>query len=590
MQRTHTCGALRASDVGSTVTLTGWVATHRDLGGFRFVDLRDRFGVTQVKFDPADDAALFDASGELRPEWVIAVTGTVVSRGNNANRDMATGDVEVAVTGLEVLNRSVVPKFPIRDELDASEELRLEYRFLDLRRRPIQDRIVKRAEATFSARRLLHEEGFLELETPFLTRSTPEGARDYLVPSRVHPGEFYALPQSPQLFKQLYMVSGYDRYYQIARCFRDEDLRADRQPEFTQIDIEMSFADESAVQALAERLMVRVFADVLDVAIEAPFPRMAWREAMDRFGSDKPDVRFGLELCDVADLVEATEFGVFRSVVAGGGAVRGLRVPGGADRSRKQIDALEAVAKRHGAKGLAWAKVDGEAWTGPIAKFFPDGTRDSFASRMGAESGDLLLFVAADEEQALNALGQVRLALGRDLGLVDASRWAFLWVTDFPLLERDEDEGRWVARHHPFTSPVAEDVPLLESDPGRARARAYDLVLNGFELGGGSVRIHDMGVQEQMFRHLGIGQAEAEEKFGFLLRALHHGAPPHAGIAFGLDRLIMLMTGATSLRDVIAFPKTASASCLLTAAPSPVDDRQLETLHLARAGAAQRED
>lgn len=582
MQRTHTCGALRADDIGQTVTLTGWVATHRDLGGFRFVDLRDRFGVTQVKFDPADDAALFEASGALRPEWVVAITGTVVGRGTNANRDMATGEIEVAVTALAVLNRSEVPKFPIRDDIDASEETRLEYRFLDLRRRTLQERIVKRAEATFAARRLLHEEGFLDLETPFLTRSTPEGARDYLVPSRVHPGDFYALPQSPQLFKQLYMVAGYDRYYQIARCFRDEDLRADRQPEFTQIDIEMSFADEAAVQGLAERLMARIFTEVLGVTLDAPFPRMPWREAMDRFGSDKPDVRFDLELCDVAHLVETTTFAVFRDTVAAGQAVRGLRVPGGASQSRKQIDALEAVARRHGARGLAWARIDADAWTGPVAKFFPDEARSAFASAMAAESGDLLLFVAAEEETALNALGQVRLHLGRELDLIDTARWAFLWVTDFPLLERDEEEGRWVARHHPFTSPVVEDIPMLASNPGAARARAYDLVLNGFELGGGSVRIHDMALQETMFGHLGIGPEEANEKFGFLLRALHHGAPPHAGIAFGLDRLIMLMTGATSLRDVIAFPKTASASCLLTDAPSPVDERQLEMLHLAR--------
>ncbi len=573
LKRTHTCGDLRGSDEGAQVVMMGWVANHRDLGGFRFVDLRDRYGITQIKFDPELDAALF-----------VAIEGKVVSRGSNTNASMPTGEVEVEVTRLEVLAESEVPKFPIRDDVDASEELRLEYRFLDLRRRPIQSKIVARAELTYVVRQFLHEERFLDLETPVLTKSTPEGARDYLVPSRVHRGEFYALPQSPQLFKQLYMVSGYDRYYQVCRCFRDEDLRADRQPEFTQIDIEMSFIDRDDIYDLCDRLMARIWKQMLGVDLQLPLPRMSYAEAIDRFGVDNPDLRYGLELKDVGDLVADSSFGVFSGAISSGGQVRGLCIEGGAEMSRKQIDEAQEVAKRFGAGGLAWAKVAGDGWSGPIAKFFDAGQQTAIGERMGAGEGDLLVFVADRASVVAPALGNLRKFIAASRGLIPEGAWAFTWVTDFPLLEWDEASGRFFAMHHPFTSPRVEDLERLENDPGSLMARAYDLVLNGNEIGGGSIRIHDQKVQERMFRLLGIGAEEQEQKFGFLLKALRHGAPPHGGIAFGLDRLAMLLTGAQSLREVIAFPKTASATCLLTSAPGPVDDAQLAELGVAVRG------
>ena len=581
LKRTHTCGALRASDIGSEVVLMGWVATHRDLGGYRFVDLRDRFGVTQLSFDPERDAALFEQSGDLRSEWVVAVQGNVIGRGTNTNKNMATGEVEVVVTRLQVLNKAVPPKFPIRDEVDASEDLRLEYRFLDLRRGPIQQKIVTRAKVTGIVRNYLQEHGFLDLETPVLTKSTPEGARDYLVPSRVHPGEFYALPQSPQLFKQLYMIAGFDRYFQITRCFRDEDLRADRQPEFTQIDIEMSFIDREDIYALCEGMMKDVWREILNYDLQLPLPRMSYHEAMDRFGVDNPDMRYGLELRSVSDLVAESGFSVFAQTVSGGGVVKGICVPGGENLSRKQLDDATEFVKRYGAKGLAWAKVGSDGWSGPIAKFFPSDEQAAINTRFDAAIGDALLFVADRAAVVAPALGQLRKSLAAERGLIPEGVWKFVWVTDFPLLEWDEASGRWFAMHHPFTSPRVEDIPLFETDPGAILARAYDLVLNGNELGGGSIRIHDQELQGKLFSILGITPEEAELKFGFLLKALRHGAPPHGGLAFGLDRIIMLLTGAKSLRDVIAYPKTASASCLMTQAPSLVDDAQLRDLHIA---------
>lgn len=579
-RRTHTCGELRASDIGSTVTLMGWVANHRDLGGFRFIDLRDRYGNTQVHLDPDRDPEMYAETASIRSEWVVAIEGEVVSRGANVNTNMPTGEIEVVATRIEVLNRAEVPRIPMHDDADASEDLRLEYRFLDLRRRGVQSRIVTRAEVTHAIREYLHGAGFLELETPILTRATPEGARDYLVPSRVHPGEFYALPQSPQLFKQLYMVSGYDRYYQIARCFRDEDLRADRQPEFTQIDIEMSFIDMEDIQSLCNGLIRDIFQRFAGVEVELPIPVMSYDDAMDRYGIDRPDLRFGMELINLTDLAADSGFGVFADAAAAGGQVKCICVPGGADMSRKQLDAATDFVKRHGAKGLAWLKRDATGWTGPAAKFVTEAFLAEAAERAACGEGDALLFVADRSKVVAAALGALRRQVAQDRGMIPENAWKFVWVTDFALLEYDEDASRWVAMHHPFTSPRLEDLDRLDEDPGALRARAYDLVLNGFELGGGSIRMHDPELQQKIFALLGIGEEEANEKFGFLLKALRSGAPPHGGLAFGLDRLVMLLTGSTSLRDVIAFPKTASASCLMTAAPSAVDAGQLADLHI----------
>ncbi len=584
--RTHMCGELDESNIGQTVTLMGWVAKRRDLGRMVFVDLRDRTGVTQLRFDPyGDDGAdeepgdLEQRAGELRPEWCIAITGEVVSRGANKNPDMPTGAIEVIPDQLEVFSEAETPPFVIRDEIDASEELRLKHRYLDLRRQPLQDALLTRSKVNALTRNFLVEQGFAEFETPVLNRSTPEGARDYLVPSRIHPGHFYALPQSPQLFKQLLMVSGFDRYFQIVKCFRDEDLRADRQPEFTQIDMEMSFVTPEDVIEICEGLIATIFEGVHDLDVDAPFERMAYDDAMDRFGVDNPDLRFGLEIVDVSDAVADSEFRVFSGTVGSGDVVRGLRIPDGtAQFSRKEIDELEDLAKVHGAKGLAWAKVEDDDWGGPIANFISDDEKSAIEDQMGAEPGDIVAFVAASRKVACASLGNLRKHLGDVLDLIDHSQFRFCWITDFPMFE--EDDGQLHAVHHPFTSPRPEDLDTLTDNPVDARAQAYDLVLNGHEIGGGSIRIHDSDVQAQIFDLLGLSDEEAHEKFGFLLEALQYGAPPHGGIAFGMDRLVMLLTGADSIRQVIAFPKTTQAADLMADSPGAVDTDQLTELHL----------
>lgn len=581
MQRTHYCGHLTEKVIGQTVTLQGWVQRRRDLGGLIFIDLRDREGIVQVVFNPDFSKDALEIAETVRNEYVIEVTGNVVEREENQkNLKLKTGTIEVHVEKLTIINEAKTPPFMLEDETDVNDELRLKYRYLDLRR-PALARVFKmRSDITKTVRNFLDEEGFLEVETPILTKSTPEGARDYLVPSRVHPGEFYALPQSPQLFKQMLMVSGFDRYYQIARCFRDEDLRADRQPEFTQIDMEMSFMSIEDIIELNERLMQKVMKDVKGITIEIPFKRMPYDEAMGRFGSDKPDTRFSMELQDVSDIVKDSSFKVFAGAVESGGQVKAINVKGAADNySRKDIDALGEFASRYGAKGLAWLKVDAEGLKGPIAKFFEGEAGDGLAKSLDAEAGDLLLFVADKKSVVADALGALRLKLGKDLNLIDETQFNFLWVTEWPLFEYDEEEGRYYAAHHPFTMPA--DVDGLETDPGNVKAQAYDLVLNGFELGGGSLRIYQRDVQEKMFKALGFTADEAREQFGFLLDAFEYGTPPHGGIAFGLDRIVMLLSGSTNLRDTIAFPKTASASDLLTDAPSSVDNAQLVELGIA---------
>jgi len=574
-RRTHTCGGLRLSDAGSTVTLNGWIESIRDHGGLHFVDLRDRYGLTQVSLDPSASYAVDPKS--LRAEFVVAVTGTVNAR-PKGNPKLATGDIEVAATELEVLNPCDVPPFEIAESKEEpGEDIRLRYRYLDLRRRRVQEAFVFRSRVSRVIREFLDGEEFLDIETPFLTKSTPEGARDFLVPARVHPGKFFALPQSPQLF----MIAGFDRYYQIVRCMRDEDLRADRQPEFTQLDIEMAFVNEEDVQNVIDRLLVRLLKELRDFDVQLPIPRMTYDEAMEKYGTDRPDTRFDLLLCDLSEAVGATGFQVFHKAVESGGVVRGLRVPGGADRlSRKDIDGCEKVAKELGAKGLAWIKLGPDGATGPIAKFLGDLGEEALREASGAETGDLLLMVADTAKTAAAALGEVRLHLGNKLDLIPEGRYDLLWVTDFPLLEWDDEDERWYACHHPFTSPRPEDLEYLTSDPGRVRARAYDVILNGLELGGGSIRIHRPDVQSEVFKGLGIDDEEAREKFGFLLDALSYGAPPHGGIALGLDRLVMLLLGTPSIRDVIPFPKTARGNCLMTAAPSPVSDAQLTELFL----------
>ena len=592
MKRTHRCAELSKAQVGQTVTVMGWVQKSRNKGGVVFVDLRDRSGILQIIFEENKcGTEIFEKAGKLRSEFVIAVTGQVCERAGAVNKNLATGEIEVIAEQLRILSESETPPFHIEENSKTKEELRLKYRYLDLRRPDIQKNIMMRSRACAVIRNYLTEEGFLEIETPMLTKSTPEGARDYLVPSRVHPGSFYALPQSPQLFKQLLMVSGYDRYFQLARCFRDEDLRADRQPEFTQVDMELSFVDVDDVIDVNERLLARLFKEIIGVDVPLPIQRMTWQEAMDRFGSDKPDTRFGMELNDVTDVVRDCEFAVFKNAIADGGSVRGINAKGQGTMPRKKIDALVAFVKDYGAKGLAYIAIqpDGSIKSS-FAKFMQDEEMQALIAAMQGEPGDLLLFAADKNKIVYASLGALRLELADKMGLLDKNQYNFLWVTEFPLLEWSDEENRFQAMHHPFTMPMEEDLQYIDTDPGRVRAKAYDIVLNGTEIGGGSVRIHQDDIQEKMFEALGFTKERAHEQFGFLLDAFKYGVPPHAGLAYGLDRLIMLMAKVDSIRDVIAFPKVKDASCLLTNAPDTVDEKQLEELGIRVNEAEQTEE
>ncbi len=581
MRRTHNCYELGADDVGREVVLMGWVQRRRDHGGVIFVDLRDKEGITQVVFNPELDKKVHEKAHAIRNEYVIGVRGRVEKRPEGmVNPNILTGEIEVLVTELKILNTAKTPPFLIEDTVDVSENIRLKYRHLDLRRPHLQKNIILRHKASASVRQYLNNHGFVDIETPVLTRSTPEGARDYLVPSRVNPGQFYALPQSPQIFKQLLMISGFDRYYQIVRCFRDEDLRADRQPEFTQIDLEMSFVGEDDVIRISEGMIAALFKDVLGKTIDLPFERLTYDEAVARFGLDKPDTRFGLELKDISDIVKGSGFKVFSSVVEKGGLVKALNAKGCIDFSRKEIDDLTELVAVYRAKGLAWIKVREDAWQSPIAKFFTEKEKEALASRLEMEAGDLVFFVADRPKIVNEALGHLRNHLGKRLGLIDENEFRFAWITHFPLLEYDETEKRNQALHHPFTAPFEEDYPLLNDDPLSVKSRAYDLVLNGCEIGGGSIRNHQKYIQEKVFKALGMDRETYEEKFGFLLSALDSGAPPHGGIAFGFDRLVMLLCGGSSIRDVIAFPKTQKASCILTNAPAEAGKAQLDELSL----------
>ena len=581
MRRTHHCWELGAADVDKEVVLMGWVHRRRDHGGVIFVDLRDREGITQVVFNPLVDKKIHAKAHAIRNEYVLAVRGKVENRPDDMiNPKLKTGEIEVSATELKILNAAKTPPFLIEDEIDASETVRLKYRHLDLRRSEMQKNLMLRHQVTAVVRNYLNKNGFLDLETPFLTRSTPEGARDYLVPSRVNPGQFYALPQSPQIFKQLFMISGFDRYYQIVRCFRDEDLRADRQPEFTQIDIEMSFVGESDVMNLTEGLMTKLFKDVLSQKLKRPFLQLTYEEAVGRFGLDKPDTRFGFELKDISDIVAGSNFKVFADAVKKGGIVKALNAKGCIDFSRKEIDDLIEFVAVYRAKGMAWIKVKENKWQSPITKFFSDEEKAALAERIEMEPGDLVFFVADQPKIVNESLGHLRNHLGKTQGLIDENEYQFLWVTRFPMFEYDETEKRLQALHHPFTSPLEEDVDQLKDEPLSVKSRAYDLVLNGFEIGGGSIRIHQREIQEKVFAALNMDRETYEGKFGFLLEALDSGAPPHGGIAIGYDRLVMLMCGQSSIRDVIAFPKTQKAACLLTQAPSETSKAQLDELYL----------
>jgi aspartyl-tRNA synthetase len=581
--RTYFCGEVTETAIGEKVVLKGWVQKRRDLGGLIFIDLRDRTGIVQVVFHPDVSAEALQIAEKIRGEYVLDIEGTVIARQEGTiNENISTGRIEVQAEKVTIINEAKTVPFVIADHTDVSEDVRLNYRYLDLRRPMMFETFKMRHKVTKVIRDYLDSAGFLDVETPILTKSTPEGARDYLVPSRVHPGEFYALPQSPQIFKQLLMVGGFERYYQIARCFRDEDLRADRQPEFTQVDIETSFMSQDDIIGMMEEMMTKLMKVVKGLEISAPFPRMSYTEAMSRYGSDKPDTRFGLELVDVYEFAKDSGFKVFAAAVENGGQVKAINVKGSADKySRKDIDALTEFVGRYGAKGLAWLKVEADGLKGPIAKFFAEEDQTTIKQLLDANEGDLLLFVADKVNVVADSLGALRLKLGKELNLINQSLFHFLWITDWPLLEYDAEAGRYFAAHHPFTMPVRSDLELLETDPSKVRAQAYDLVLNGYELGGGSLRIFERHIQEKMFEVLGFSKEEAQEQFGFLLEAFEYGTPPHGGIALGLDRLVMLLAGRTNLRDTIAFPKTASASDLLMEAPSEVSPDQLQDLHLS---------
>ncbi|MFH1137214.1 MAG: aspartate--tRNA ligase [Pseudomonadota bacterium] len=590
LRRTHYCADISEAHIGLDVVLMGWVQRRRDHGGLVFIDLRDRTGLVQVVFNPQEDHETHDKSHDVRSEYVLAVKGRVRERpGDMINPKLKTGKIEVFINHLRVLNTSKTPPFMIEDYIDVTETVRLKNRYLDLRRPGIQKNLILRHQAAQIARDFLNRNGFLEIETPFLTKSTPEGARDYLVPSRVNQGDFYALPQSPQLFKQLLMIAGLDRYYQLARCFRDEDLRADRQPEFTQIDLEMSFIREEDIMNLMEEFMVELFHKTLNLNVPRPFPRLTYEEAMERYGLDRPDIRFGLELIDVTAIVAGSGFKLFSRAAASGGVVKAVNAKGAGHFSRKQLDDLVEYAKIYGAKGLAWIKINPDGWQSPIAKFFTDDEKDRLIRALGLEVGDAVFFSADDNKVVREVLGQLRLKLARDLDLIPKNDFRFCWVTLFPMFEYNVEEKRLNAMHHPFTSPVEDDLKRLETAPEAVKARAYDLVLNGSEIGGGSIRIHRPDIQERVFKALGIGAQEAEEKFGFLIEALSYGAPPHGGLAFGFDRLVMILAGCSSIRDVIAFPKTQKATCLLSGAPAKVDRNQLLELALRVEVAAETE-
>ena len=583
LHRSHRCTEVSNANIGETVTVMGWVQKRRNLGSLIFIDLRDRSGILQIVFDePKVGSEGFAKAGTLRSEFVVAVTGTVEKRTAAVNENLKTGDIEVIATDIRILSESETPPFPIEENSQTKEDLRLRYRYLDLRRPDIQRNLMMKSKVAMLLRNFMEKEGFLEIETPILTKSTPEGARDYLVPSRVHPGMFYALPQSPQLFKQLLMCAGYDRYFQIARCFRDEDLRADRQPEFTQADMELSFVDVDDVIDVNERLLQYVFKEAIGIDVQLPIPRMSWQEAMDRFGSDKPDTRFGMELVNVSDVVEGCGFGVFTGALEQGGSVRGINAKGQGAMPRKKIDKLVEFAKGYGAKGLAYLGVNEDGtYKSSFAKFMTEEELKALVEKMQGEPGDLLLFAADKNKVVWDVLGALRLELARQLELIDKGQYNFLWITEFPLLEWSDEENRFMAMHHPFTMPMEEDWDKIDSDPGAVRAKAYDIVLNGTELGGGSVRIHQNDIQEKMLEVLGFTKESAYEQFGFLLNAFSYGVPPHAGLAYGLDRMVMLMMQCDSIRDVIAFPKVKDASCLMTDAPNVVDEKQLEELSLS---------
>lgn len=578
--RSHSCGELNREHIEQEVVITGWVNRRRDLGGLIFIDLRDRSGLVQVVVSPEVSPEAFEVADRCRSEYVISVRGSVVKRSDeNINPNMATGEIEIIVNQIELINAAKTPPFSVSDNSDVDEKIRLKYRYIDLRRQQMQRTFITRHQIMQMFRSYLSDHGFIEIETPILTKSTPEGARDYLVPSRVHPGEFYALPQSPQLFKQLLMVSGFERYFQIARCFRDEDLRADRQPEFTQVDVEMSFLPVETFHSMMEELMVGIIREVTGVEIQRPFLRLTYQDVMDRFGSDKPDMRFDLELVNLSEEVKSSEFSVFSNAIENGGEVKAINAKGVAEKySRKDIDGLQEFIKPYGAKGLAWLKLEADGIKGPIAKFFSEDELAAISAKLNGEVGDLFLFVADSKKVVADSLGALRNRLGKELGLIQEGVYKLLWVTDFPLVEYDDEAGRYVALHHPFTRPLDEDLHLMESDPLQVRALAYDLVMNGFEVAGGSMRIYRREVQEQMFRLLGFSPEEANEKFGFLMEAFEYGTPPHGGIAFGLDRIVAILTGKSNLREVIAFPKTANATDLMTEAPGIVETKQLNEL------------